>query len=331
LVLKDVTGVFSRYFVVGFFVPTFFGLATLDLAGSKALLPKALEARDSATFLILGFAAVLGGLLLLGLNFPVIRLFEGYFLIEPSAGRVRRGAAQRLLNRQLRTYDELVQDKDSKDDLRRTLANWRLDVRFPPSRDQVLPTRLGNVIRAFELHGTTRWGLSAIATWPRIEVLLSEQERELHADAQGEFAFFLNGALISFLITAVLALDGGIDHPHPIWLVWLYVLPPAIGWLLYLGAVNSAERWGERVRSSIDLHRLELYTRLGLRVPATNDEEREIASALTNLLLWSRAIPDTYRASVSSPSPGSAAGASEGPSGDSGSGGGTSGQPGSGA
>jgi hypothetical protein len=329
--LANVSGVFSRYFIVGFFAPTFFALVAVDLAGSKELLPKTMEAQDSRTFLVLGTTALLVGLLLLGLNFPVIRIFEGYFLMEPDAGTLRRHAAKFLRDRQKTVYDRHAKDEASADPLRRTLASWRLDTRFPEERADVLPTRLGNVVRAFELYSKTRWGLSAIAAWPRIEVLLGDQERQLHADTQGEFAFFLNGALASFLVAIALAIDGAVNHPHPLWLDWLYALPPVAGYLLYRGAVNSAERWGERVRASVDIHRLELYTQLGLRAPRTSEEEREIAAAVSNLFFWGVPIPDSYRAQPAPPSSGSFGGSPSGQPGSRGSGGGTSGQPGSGA
>jgi hypothetical protein len=293
--LSDVSGVFSRYFVVGFFVPAFFALVALDLAASRELLPGVLEPRDSSTFLVLGATALLIGLLLLGLNFPVIRLFEGYFLIEPNAGRLRRRVVKLLRGRQQKEFDRLDEDKKSADRLRRMLGWWRLDTRFPSKRDDVLPTRLGNAVRAFELYSSSRWGLSAIAAWPRIEVLLGDQERQLLADAQGEFNFFLNGSLSAYLVTFVLAVDAIVNEPHPLWLAWIYALPPVVGYLLYRGAANSAERWGERVRASVDLHRLELYARLGLITPKTMDEERRLAGAVQNLFLWGTPLPDDLR------------------------------------
>jgi hypothetical protein len=323
--MKDVSGVFSRYFIVGFFVPSFFGLVAYVLAASNAFLPEVLEARDSATFVVVSAAAVLAGLVLLGLNFPVIRLFEGYFLLEPDAGPLRRRVRDWLRQRQQRRFDSLAADKSSSDPIRRMIAFWRLDIQFPPDRADVLPTRLGNAVRAFELHGQTRWGLSAIAASPRIDVLLSDQERQLHADAQSEFAFFLNGAVASLVLASVLAVDGLVNRPHPFWLIWIYAVPPLLGYLLYRGAVTSAERWGERVRASIDLHRLELYRRLGVREPASAREEREIAAAVNDVLLWGVALPDAHRAQRSS-----GGGASGHPGGAS-SGGGTSGHPGRGA
>jgi hypothetical protein len=53
--------------------------------------------------------------------------------------------------------------------------------------------------------------------------------------------------------------------------------------LLYLAAVRAAVRWSNRLSSSIDVHRLELYEKLGLPRPTDPDVERAIADAV-NLL-----------------------------------------------
>jgi hypothetical protein len=183
----------------------------------------------------------------------------------------------------------------------RRLAWWRLDLRFPAERGEILPTRLGNTIRAFELYSRTRWGLSSIVAWPRIEALLSEDERQLNADSESEFAFFLNSAVGALLVAIVLGLDGVVNHPHSLWLVWMYILPLPLSYLLYRASVGAAERWGMRVRSSIDLHRLDLYEQLGLRSPSSFEEERALAAAVNQCLYWGTPIPEHFKAPVVGP------------------------------
>jgi hypothetical protein len=59
--LSDITGVFSRYFVVGFFLPAYVGLVSLWLFASPGLVvPDALARHSEATELLIlgGFALV---------------------------------------------------------------------------------------------------------------------------------------------------------------------------------------------------------------------------------------------------------------------------------
>src|SRR5579862_3055057 len=65
--LSDLAGVFSRYFVVGFFVPAFFGLAALSVLMTSTMLPDAFQAYSAANRLvIIGAVAVPIGMLLQG-------------------------------------------------------------------------------------------------------------------------------------------------------------------------------------------------------------------------------------------------------------------------
>jgi hypothetical protein len=61
--LTDITGVFSRYFVVGFFLPAFITLVALWLSASSELVPDALGSHSQGTqLLILGGVALVAGL-----------------------------------------------------------------------------------------------------------------------------------------------------------------------------------------------------------------------------------------------------------------------------
>jgi hypothetical protein len=84
----------------------------------------------------------------------------------------------------------------SRPDTDRERAAWVLDRYFPPRRERLLPTRLGNAIRAFEQHSNVRWGLDSVTIWPRIEALLSAEERERIVDSKVNFNLFLNAAFV---------------------------------------------------------------------------------------------------------------------------------------
>lgn len=293
--LGDVSGVFSRYFVVGFFAPAFFGLFAVAQFATSDLYPAWFEPRTEVGVLVVGGLALLVGLLLEGLNYPVLRLFEGYPLLSR---RLLRPLGHWLKARRVAEYETLASAKalaqsdvtSEAERKRGASAWWQLDASFPPV-DHVLPTRFGNAIRAFESYSKDRWGLDAIPVWPRIEALLSEQERDLHAAAKTDVAFFLNSVVAAFLIGGALIVDAAINQPLHLGWTWIYALPFALAFLFYNFAIDAARRWGTEVRSSIDLHRLELYERLGLRAPQDIDDERQIGVAVTNLLLYGISPP----------------------------------------
>ena len=282
--LTDVAGIFSRYFVIGFFLPSFFVLVAVSQALTNSFLPPVyLDASNGTRIAILGGAALLVGLVLLGLSYQILRLFQGY----PVRGHFGRGQKRRLA--ELR---QEIADSES-DKVKQRNAKWRLDRAFRSDTDHVLPTRLGNVICAFERHSMLRWGLNAIAAWPRIELLLSDGERQAHSDVKGNLSFFLNASLLAILAGGVLLADEIVNHPMDSPAAVLYGAPFLVGALCYRASIGAAIEWGEAVRSSIDLHRLELYDRIGLRVPnGFVDEHDNVAPALNAALLRGEAIPD---------------------------------------
>lgn len=77
--LRDITGVFSRYFIVGFFLPVFFTLLLLSISVHAKVLPHQytdLKAGNDR-LLAIGGAALFTGLVLLGLRHPIWKAFEG--------------------------------------------------------------------------------------------------------------------------------------------------------------------------------------------------------------------------------------------------------------
>jgi hypothetical protein len=296
--LNDVAGVFSKYFVVGFFIPAFFTLAALKIVLSDALVPGAVQKQTAGSFAAIGAVALLVALLVLGLDYPLTRLYEGYPLKLPYRNRtyapirwlgVQLTAVQRWRRRKLVS---LIQDPDT-----RAAAAWLYERRYPYQESALMPTRLGNTIRAFEEYSRSRWGLDGIVFWPHVVAILPPEEQQLHDDARGDFAFFRNASLGSFVAAWVMLADLLANHPHPNWLAWIYALPFVLVYAFYVGSAGAAERWGMQVRASFDLHRFDLYDKLGLRRPRTLWAERAQNEALSSFLLWSEPpLPDAFRA-----------------------------------
>jgi hypothetical protein len=301
MALTDITAVFSRSFVVGFFLPAFVSLFLLWLTASSQLVPNVLERHsESGQLLILGGVALVGGLALSGISYQITRLFEGYPLERrshwPVVGRVYEAA----VGLQGRRYDRLlaIREDESKTDKEVQKAALTLDRFFPKNREALLPTRLGNAIRAFERHSNARWGLDGITIWPRIEALLSADDRELVVNSAINFNVFLNACVGALVVGACLVYDEAVNAPQPASFWPLYAIPFVLGYTLYRAAINPATEWGDSIRASIDLHRLEIYEKLGIRSPTSFSDERDLAQRVNQVLLYGRPLlsDDLWRA-----------------------------------
>lgn len=289
---KDLSTIFSRSFVLGYYLPAFFALFVLWESLPRSGQPYDFAHYSTGTQLLI--VAALGiplGLLLSGLNYSILRIFEGYPLQRAQQWPGFRAVHKLLIAPRLREFGDLARRKRAGD----STAAWLLDRRYPSTEGQILPTRFGNAVRAFEHHALVRWGLSTVAAWPRVELLLSEQESTILAAVKSDADLLVNASLLSYGVGITLLVKAGVTGAR--WDAWLIgLIPFLVGYCFYRIAVGAAIRWGSEVRSCMDLHRLELYERMGLRLPATKEEEARIANSINQCLLYGKPLADSTRA-----------------------------------
>jgi hypothetical protein len=201
-------------------------------------------------------------------NTPLIRIAEGYWTED--IGWLK-SFKEYLRQYQLAEYNRLFATSSPTGEGRN--AAQALDIYFPSNPDDVMATPLGNTIAAFEDYPYTRYGMDAIALWPRLVPILRETEYlEFVAEQKAHFDFMLNitlvvlvcGAELIYLMTYLGYLVGTF---------LLLVLTPLLVWLFYLGTVNGAVEWGLSVRVAFDLHRDELWKRLRLQPASSYRQE----------------------------------------------------------
>lgn len=301
--ISDVAGVFSRYFVVGFFIPAFFGLGVASLLLTSALIPDAFEHyAPAARLAILGGVAVPVGMLLQGFHPALLsglakhRSRADWYRFVPDrlyalALRPAQAGFDRLtrLSAPAAKTDGRQRRAKTADDLQqtRTDAGARLEERYPRHSSQLVPSQLGNVALATQSYVYSRWGLDTWSAWPRIESLLSEQERESITDSKTELAFFVDSALAAAGVGIALVVDEIWHAPVRPALGALYILPFLLAYGFYRLSIGAAVRWGQYQRAAVDLHRRELFEKMGFAVPETYGGQHRLARAL-NLFMQYR-------------------------------------------
>jgi hypothetical protein len=113
---------------------------------------------------------LLVGLLLSGLHFPILRLYEGYPLQHGRRIAGVRWIYAGMVGRWGKCFDALEAKRAvPQASADRSAAARRLAREFPATRDQLLPTRFGNAVRSFERHPRVRYGLDGVTAWPRVK------------------------------------------------------------------------------------------------------------------------------------------------------------------
>lgn len=300
---SDFSTIFSRKFLIGFLAPILAALFVLSQFLTHSWLPHGYRTATPATqVVIVGAAAAFLGLLLSGLQFPLLRLLEGYpFARLQDAFLVGRLYSWRLRHWQ-QEYMSLSEALKKPAGPARTRDAVRLYRDFPAKLESVLPTEFGNVVRAFETHPRDRYSLDGVTIWPRIEMLLNDQEKQLVEDAATDVMFFVNSQVLVVPAGLLLAVNAAVRAPTLVSGVLrcaLILVATAIVYVLaWRASIGAARRWGSPVRAAFDLHRTWLYQRLGVKMPTTLEEDKQVGRAVSRLLLYAEPIPKECRNSV---------------------------------
>ena len=260
------------------------GLASLIPAHSHVLhVPFPQDLRGLSTERQIAF--LVGGLLVVGISaaiaqrflVPTLRLAEGYGwpswldffrmkLVRRKAEAVEHATVQRdtLLKKD---FDAMTIDQ------RRDLALLYQLLRRSPSKDRVLPTKLGNVMRAAEDLPEKKYGLNALVCWPRLWLLLPNDAKKELTGSRAP----LNAAALAFLWCLSFLV-------WSIWAWWAAPLGLLAAFLAYRSMVMAAVIYGELIESTFDVHRIVLYKALRWPLPKNPSLEREVGEQITEYL-----------------------------------------------
>lgn len=152
-----------------------------------------------------------------------------------------------------------------------------------PKKQAMLPTRLGNILRASEEYSLLAYNLDAAVVWPRLVPNLPEAYLARLDQSSTPLTTMLFSSFLSFLFALImgswLALTG---HSWPLfWAVIISGVLLALGF--YESALLRAVEYGLLVRTAFDLYRKELLNALDISLPLSPQEERKQWKRLKDL------------------------------------------------
>jgi hypothetical protein len=278
-VLEKAEGLLSKRFIIAYWFPTFFVVvAALALratvysweASWAWWLGLAIgEDKTGQAWALLAFLMLitLFAYLMQPFTRPLVQFFEGY-LWPPFLRHWRT-------KHQEKRYHRWLKRAKVSDEIKRAQAEDQLFYGFPLKG--LLPTRLGNTIRAAEGYGDAVYGMDLPFWWARLWPLLPESEREAISDALTVLVALLH--LATLLIVA--AVDGAIYFAlckTNVRFLWWLPLVGGIGlaYFAYIAAVVQARSYGQHLRVSVDLHRFDVLKELRVALPETPQAERNL-------------------------------------------------------
>jgi hypothetical protein len=298
--LTATKGLGLRFHLVGLLPTAFVMLLTIALLASGApgdapdldeLSRRAVSLSGWEGTLLFG-AVLVAALVLQPLQVSLVRLLEGYWSGSWLGRQFGRPGMKRHHHRRTALEDAtLIHDEEPTDQqvAEATAATEQLRRLYGPE-DPVLPTKLGNVLRAAEDRAGGRYGLETVVTWPRMYPLLSEPVRALVDDQRNQLDMSCRFC-VAFVVAA--AVSAGLLIAHGWWLA-VAAGTLALAVLAYRAAVGAALSYGESLDTAYDLHRFDLLKALHLPLPATRSDELDANSELSAFLLQGDPVQFEY-------------------------------------
>jgi hypothetical protein len=306
----------DRNFILGAFLPTLlFAVIALvlfdDTEPAKAWI-EGLAAKDigQAVFLLLGVWVV--GVIILMLNHPLYRFLEGYTYPAWIADRLKRRNIKYLTDTltEIETLHDRWADEDDAfppSDLSRYGALRRDIVVWMPSRtSDVLPTRFGNAIKAFEVYPRDVYGADGVTMWLRLSSVVSKSFGDKIEGSRSQIDFLINCCLFSTVISLLgfgrticsagwrgvdlYSKNGVLAFISSFELHWLFwgIGGAIAAYGFYRWAVTLVPAWGELVMSAFDCYLPALATQLGFELPKTEEKRRMFWTTLSQQMTYRR-------------------------------------------
>jgi hypothetical protein len=304
----------GRYFSVISVVPSSLYVTFVYLlvtSGSWNHLPrwsqafKSLEELGIGGIGLLALSGIALGVVIHPSQFAIVQFFEGYWGRSSLAQTLR---SQRILRYQLLCRELDKETRDAEDKLseqkkkgvnraeartpfrsRRDEA-YRIRETFPRAYDNMMPTRLGNVLRRAEIQAGSQYKLNALQVVPHIMLVAPQSHVDYVSDQRSQLDLAVRMTFMSALSTATAILF--LWHCH----FWIFIalIPYMFAYISYRGSIIAARHYGASLDILINIDRFELYKRLNVRFPEGTAEERVANAKLAELFDYDRNVIIRY-------------------------------------
>jgi hypothetical protein len=238
------------------------------------------QSTSTQVLLIVGilFIVTLSAVVVQSMQLPTLRFLEGYGW-PPFLRRWRITAYRHKTEKDEARFTKLKEKGEqhwSPEELDEFIrVDLRL-MRYPGDPNQLMPTQLGNILRAAETRPNDKYGLDAVICWPRLWLLLPDTVRNELTEARTALDIAVNTWLWGLLFSI-----------WSVWQLWAIVLSLLVMGFAYRWALRAAEVYGTVIEATFDLYRKELYKALDRPLPPAGDPEHEIeAGEEITQFLW---------------------------------------------
>jgi hypothetical protein len=151
----------------------------------------------------------------------------------------------------------------------------------------IRPTALGNVVEAYNAYPYKRYGIEGEFFWPHLEFVLHKDFRERISDTRLLLDFFLTMATLGTLTAIFSFVIGPWLNFSPLYWATIGTIAILVSYCIYYKmAVFIAVQYGDLIRASFDLFRLELFNNFKMARPKDLASEVQKWKDLNQLIVF---------------------------------------------
>jgi hypothetical protein len=243
------------------------------------------------------------GLFLLLINGELYRYLEGYGRFNPNRILIwfERNRFRKMINALQKLDDEYFEcmsaqkEFPGKSRVKRNQIYNDLSYQYPDKEEFVLPTRLGNNIRAFEVYSRIMYGFEYVDGWSRLLAVVPESYRTLVDNAKNKSDLWINTLVLSEILLILEIILWW--QNNNLFLLFLSGVTAVFSLFCILRANQSAVGWGDYVKSAFDTYRHDLLKILELPRPTNRDQEKDVWRRFSQSIIYRlpESLPDIAR------------------------------------
>ena len=155
---------------------------------------------------------------------------------------------------------------------------------MPTTTADLMPTRLGNLLRTAERKPLEKYGLDAIICWSRLWMLLPDAVKKDLQEARDDLNTAARIWLWSLLFCAWTLMGDWRSISSGLWITWPLILGLLSAGFAYGWTLEAASTYGDLIEAAFDLHRHLLYQALRWNIPPDPAVEQRVGRELTQYL-----------------------------------------------
>ncbi|MDL1911738.1 hypothetical protein FBQ81_13780 [Chloroflexi bacterium CFX6] len=254
-----------------------------------------------------GLVVFIGSALIMWIGFALfsivnwtVRLYEGYYIHPVFQKLLVLLFYKRAHRRKVKNIQKVLQaKKDTSSVGQETVRKYYnqawadfsdVELTMPLHEEDLLPSKLGNVLRASEQY-PEKYGITAgINLWTRLAVLLPPEMSNQLEEKNNNILFLLNSSLLAYfhffiaITISVLHVNektGNAFSKHLVLAILFFI----VGYFLYILTIPVAKTMGLLIRSSFDLYRFDLLKQLNYPIPTSLSQEQRLWVKISDFIV----------------------------------------------